>query len=282
MDTTVRATVSGFEVDALLRSPLSPRELYFRVGLPQGAVISQPRNDGGVVNITQGAHALAAILPPAARDASGWPVPVAMRLLPHDTLALSVEGASSEYQYPIEVDPTAEDAHLLEVSSTPRGNWEFHSEHAASFGNSITNGGLRIYKAGEYQAGAGWDGYWGYQTKGNSRIWELSGKDEAQNSGAHVESFAALFYVSGAERRMESERRLSTEPPGEPSFGARTIEPPLRRRRLRRRQRPYRQRGAFRGGCGGAEHCGHDVRRRALRRGCLPLGARRHPLDDRV
>ena len=51
MDSAARPTPFGFEVDSLLRSPRSPRTLYFRVGLPSGATLQQPRRDPGAVQV---------------------------------------------------------------------------------------------------------------------------------------------------------------------------------------------------------------------------------------
>lgn len=104
-DTVAKPLASGLEEDTLLRSAESPRQLFFKVGLPQGASLTQAPGGSGIVEIVENGEALAVIFPPTAKDAAGTSVPVSMTVS-GATLALSVDEQPGEYQYPIAVDPT--------------------------------------------------------------------------------------------------------------------------------------------------------------------------------
>ncbi len=53
-DTVVKPTIAGFEADTTLRSIESPRELYFRVGLPAGARLIQEESTGAAKVVKEG------------------------------------------------------------------------------------------------------------------------------------------------------------------------------------------------------------------------------------
>jgi virginiamycin B lyase len=185
MDSAIKPGAFGVSVDDLLRSPRSPRNLYFRVSLPQGASLQQSRKGAGVAQVIDRGRPLATILVPSARDASGWPVPVTMRV--HgDVLSLTVDERAGEYQYPIEVDPEmlAQDRQLWESVAGMKSNWVFSSHYGVFSGGgcacdsewgilgvSATNA---TYKAGE-------EGTWEYQTHGDSDIYEFSGTTSLAN-----------------------------------------------------------------------------------------------------
>jgi hypothetical protein len=107
-DTVVKPTTLGFEADTLLRSVESPQQLFFRVGLPSGASLVAAADGSGVVKVVDEGQTVAVIRPPSAQDAAGTRVPVSMAVS-GDTLVLSVDEGSGEYQFPIEVDPEVED-----------------------------------------------------------------------------------------------------------------------------------------------------------------------------
>jgi hypothetical protein len=100
-DTVVKATTFGFEMDTLLRSEQSPRQLSFLVGLPQGASLVQSAGESGSVQIVDEGAVVAAVLVPSARDAAGTLVPVSMSVS-GDTITLTVD--AGEAQFPIAVD----------------------------------------------------------------------------------------------------------------------------------------------------------------------------------
>ncbi|MGA9875624.1 MAG: hypothetical protein WBQ21_07435 [Solirubrobacteraceae bacterium] len=112
-DTVAKPTSMGFELSAILRSISSPRRLLYRVGLPAGGSLVQAR-PGGPVGVLSGGRLIGAVRPPDAVDASGASVPVSMRVQ-GDLLSVSVEGAATQDQYPLDVDPeyyTGEDRSL--------------------------------------------------------------------------------------------------------------------------------------------------------------------------
>jgi hypothetical protein len=102
-DTVVKPTTFGFDADTLLRSVQSPEQLFFRVGLPEGASLVQGKEGGAVQVVDEGA-VLAVVPAPSARDAAGTLVPVSMSVS-GNVLRLSVDEESGEYDFPIDVDP---------------------------------------------------------------------------------------------------------------------------------------------------------------------------------
>jgi hypothetical protein len=105
-DTMVKPTTFGFNVDTQLRSENSPRQLDYKIGLPQGATLLQEKGEGAVRVVDVG-ETLAIIAPPMARDAEGTPVPVTMSVS-EDVLSIAVPSFAA-YKLPIAVDPTVED-----------------------------------------------------------------------------------------------------------------------------------------------------------------------------
>src|ERR1700691_3255529 len=102
MDTVVKATTFGFEVDTMLRSVESPQQLSFRVGLPTGATLTQATSGSGSVQVIDEGAVVASVLAPTARDAEGTRVPVSMSVS-GDTITLAVDDHSGEYDWPIAV-----------------------------------------------------------------------------------------------------------------------------------------------------------------------------------
>jgi streptogramin lyase len=200
-DSAVRPTPAGFELDTLLRSPRSPRTLYFRVGLPQGARLSRGRHGAGPVQVLDAGELITTILTPAAQDASGWPVPVSMALH-KDTLTLVVGGARAEDTYPVEVDPEAVDHQLWESSSGKHSGWAF-TRNPEGHQVFVPGGGAYSPEYLETRAqDASYEppewGSWDYQTHGDSDIYEFTATTHAHNSeGAghedHIESFLELL-----------------------------------------------------------------------------------------
>jgi hypothetical protein len=121
-DTIVKATTFGFETDTLLRSEDSPRELSFRVGLPQGGSLVQAGTGSGLVQVVVEGAVVAAVLAPSAQDAAGVHVPVSMSVS-GDVITLVVDDQAGEYQFPVDVDPTVHDEELTGASKPTR--WKF-------------------------------------------------------------------------------------------------------------------------------------------------------------
>jgi RHS repeat-associated protein len=174
-DTVVKPVTFGFDLATVLRSLNSPRELYFRLGVPAAARIVQPSGISGPVRVMSEGAVLATVQPPTAVDAAGTPVPVSMKLV-GDTLALSVDLTLGEYQYPVYVDPTVTDK---EIFYNP-GQWLFLTNYPAVFKAEESEVGRlndqNENKAGKPHGPAYFSGDWGffsYTTQGASRIYEL-------------------------------------------------------------------------------------------------------------
>jgi streptogramin lyase len=224
-DTVIKPTIGGFEADTLLRAVDSPNQLYFRVGLPTGASLVQEAGSGALRIVKEGV-AIATIRTPSAQDAAGTTVPLTMSVS-GDTLALSVDDSSGEYKFPIEVDPEIEinDNQLVNTTGGKRSNWEFHTTSEAKFGHRAVNegsgkefletSGIGEYKENEYA-------FWGYQTKGKSKIFEFKSETEGKNKGNKIEGFLELqAHGTGAQ---ENKHILSTEVEN-PEYSRRASEP---------------------------------------------------------
>ncbi len=112
-DTLVKPTSVGFSIDAILRSIDSPRQLYYRVGLPSGAKLLQGGR-GAPVRVVSGGATIGLLTPPSAVDAAGHLVPVTMSVLDGDMLSIGVQQIAGELP-PVDVDPeyqVAEDKNL--------------------------------------------------------------------------------------------------------------------------------------------------------------------------
>lgn len=224
-DTLVKPTPSGFAIDGVLRSPASPQRLTFEVGMPSGARLVAPeRGAANAAAILMRGATLATIVAPAARDVTGAAVPVAIGVEGH-LLTLSVAHRAAEYQYPIEVDPEVND-HQLVINAGKHSNWEFHT----SSGNESKFASKEVYESPEHEyletygvakyEPTEW-AYWGYQTKGKSKIWEFNAETEAKNSEDHIESFLELE-DKGHEENKEI---LSAEAKGTAEYARKAAEP---------------------------------------------------------
>ena len=219
-DTLAKPAANGFEVDVMLRSVASPTRLRFRVGLPAGAKLEQ-EGRSNAVRVVRGGRALGTILAPSAQDAAGSAVPVSMSAV-GDTLALSVDVHSSEYQYPVLVDPSyvVTDEQLTGFGKPT--HWKFcatgndkcvgHESNpyfSSGWGNS--SGGLTvktstIYNEPEYAALA-------YQTQGESKIYKVTGEASGSDANGNVESDAQLTTEAlFKEKKYEDNQVLATHP----------------------------------------------------------------------
>jgi streptogramin lyase len=207
-DTFVKPTPSGFELDAVLRSAGSPQQILFKIGAPGGVKLTQVPGSG-IVRVRLHGATLATILPPGAEDAAGTNVPASMSVAGH-SIVVSVAHRAGSYLYPIDVDPEVNDSQLATTSGGKRSNWVFKSSNETKFGHSavyegagkerLETTGIAEYKATEFA-------YWAYETKGNSKIYELKTKTSAKNKSAKIESFLEFQSPSGG----ETKKILSTE-----------------------------------------------------------------------
>ena len=85
--TLAKASPDGFELTSVLLSQQSPGALYFRIGMPAGASITQTR--GGAIRVLDRGAIRAVVEPVSAEDAEGTSVPVSESLHGH-TIELSV------------------------------------------------------------------------------------------------------------------------------------------------------------------------------------------------
>ncbi|MGA2162992.1 MAG: hypothetical protein ABSH36_00815 [Solirubrobacteraceae bacterium] len=221
MASVIKPTTAGFAADTLLLSEASPQQIYFRVGMPEGASLVQAKDGSGDVEVVKEGATIATVLPPGAQDAAGTGVPVSMSVS-GDTLVLSVADHAAEYQYPVEVDPevTGKDVQLTKEGSK-RSNWEFYTgkgngknEPSTNFASSEEGGILKTYGVHEYKEKE--EAFWVYQTRGVSKIYEFEGETEASNKEDHIESIVELQYgeVKTEHGITEAKEELSTESEG--------------------------------------------------------------------
>jgi sugar lactone lactonase YvrE len=171
VDTAIKPTNAGFAVETILRSPESPQQLSFRVGLPEGASLVQAKNGSGGAEVLKEGVAIAVVPAPTSRDAAGRFVPVSM-LASGNTLTLTVEHGSGELTYPLLVDPEFNE--LTETTVSTR-TWEFASA-TGGFAEEVVSNGLLIKHSGGYAYGQRAELY--YRTNGESKIYQLNTKTE--------------------------------------------------------------------------------------------------------
>jgi streptogramin lyase len=203
--TLAKASPRGFDLSTLLFSQRSPSRLYFRVGMPAGARLEQKPD--GAVWIVKGRQTIAVVSPVSAEDAEGTSVPTSVSVS-GDVISVQVD-TGDDYLYPIAVDPEVNDPQLAKTTAGKRSNWEFHTS-SAHFSSSESNGGpgaelLEAKGSGGY--GPSEYGFWGYQTKGVSHVYEIKTETSAHNSGAKVESFLEFEGPSGVQ---ETKKVLSS------------------------------------------------------------------------
>ncbi len=198
-DMVIKPTTAGFEAYTLLRSVESPRELSFRVGLPAGASLVQSTAGSGTAQVINEGAVVASVVAPSARDAAGTPVPVSMSVS-GDMLTLSVDDASNEVQYPLEVDPGFTDEELTGTRKPTR--WKFGPTGATHFTSSGWKGseGLTLASTGTYKERE--HGYLYYETQGESKIEQAWVESSGKNTG-NIETVLQLAHLNGSEEVSE-------------------------------------------------------------------------------
>lgn len=188
----------GFDVLAVLRSQASPEALRFRVGMPEGASLVQEAS-GGAVQVRDVGRTLAWIMPPSVRDAAGSRVTGVSMSVSGDVVSVNVPHPAGMWLYPLMVDPTVVDVETKLESAG--GNWAFGSTNpAGAFSNEKGLWGMfernpsgKKYVAGEY-------GLFGYETQGESRIYEM----EATSTNHNDSTVSSVEYIGSAGAGVES------------------------------------------------------------------------------
>ncbi len=167
-DLAVKPTTLGVEASAILRSPASPRRLYFRVSLPPGGRLVQSAG-ASLARVVQNGRTIALVRPPSATDAEGIPVPVSMSTI-GDLLTVTVSTQEREYRWPLEVDP--ELAKVIDPTSSEHSNWLWHANQESKFTHHWETNTLTQYNVGGSVApGEYTDAE--YLTQGESKIYEV-------------------------------------------------------------------------------------------------------------
>ncbi len=100
-DALATPTIDGVDLSTVLRSPVSPEQIVYRVDVPAGASLTSV---GASAVISRGRRILARVPAPTAKDAQGTTVPVKMQVT-GDRLILSVGHRGLDVAYPVLVDP---------------------------------------------------------------------------------------------------------------------------------------------------------------------------------
>ncbi len=193
-DTVVKPSAVGFETSTVLRSVNSPQQVSFRVGLPDGGSLVQAGDGSGVVRVMDHGVLLATVLEPVAQDAAGRRVPVVMDVS-GDTLVLSVDEGSGEYEFPIDVDPTVVDSQKLFTR-----NWGFGTNNSSAFSASenIIEGDILVEGHSEVEVTEGQFAYLDYYTQGQSHIYKFVA-ETSQKSWRTQSSLSIASPVNGNE-----------------------------------------------------------------------------------
>jgi DNA-binding beta-propeller fold protein YncE len=217
MDTVVKPTTLGFETDTMLRSVESQQELYFKVGVPDGARLVQASEGSGNVEVIDKGAAIATVITPSAHDAAGSVVPVSMTAS-GDVLTLTVDHRAGKYQYPIEVDPYVKDDEQVAGKGQPT-NWKFCVNYSTACaheegpfrstgwgGEALVDQARSKYVANETSAFV-------YQTQGESRIFQFSAYLSGENAGANIESVIQIAGMKEKEGKQEVTVEATTPKP---------------------------------------------------------------------
>jgi YD repeat-containing protein len=203
-DTLVKPTTAGFSDETLLRSVNSPRQLFFRVGMPAGARLVQNPTSSGDFDVVDAGTTIAVVPHPSARDAEGTPVALSIRLVSADVLSVTV-AAFAGYRMPIAVDPEVEDSiwqneHYYETYY--RTEWYFargpEKEGTAFTAPEHPEGGSWTESIAGSHNEKEWGGLW-YSTRGASQITVAKVEGHWNDTGAHIQNYVALYTAKGLE-----------------------------------------------------------------------------------
>ncbi|MEX2448424.1 MAG: DUF6531 domain-containing protein, partial [Solirubrobacterales bacterium] len=158
-DTLVSPIAGGVEVFHQLRSPESPEQFRFTVGLPAGAKL-RVTEVGGAEVISASGEEVGQVRPPSAVDAQGAVVPVKMSV-EGTSLLLEVPHRSRDVAYPILVDPE-----FLEEGLVAHNQWAPSWNAAYNLSNSSSL--FAQAKGSSYVYGANTYGQWVYTAPGQT------------------------------------------------------------------------------------------------------------------
>ncbi|HTA97090.1 MAG TPA: RHS repeat-associated core domain-containing protein [Solirubrobacteraceae bacterium] len=197
-DTLVKPLTDGFEVNTVLRSQYSPTQLRFRLDLPAG---DSARINRGSIQVTGRGDVIATVPAPTAVDAAGTDVPVSMKL-EGKTLVLDVSASPGEYQYPIVVDPTINEAGEIEHKILFGKTWGFFTENPAVFvGNEFefTHGEWGVKDVVAKSVKAAERAFFYYATQGESRIYTATATTSFEGfAGSKMEDVLGIENVHTA------------------------------------------------------------------------------------
>ncbi len=202
VDTLAKLDTYGFSEETILRSSRSPQKLFFKVGLPEDASLSEAKDGSGDVLVIDAGRTVAAILGPGAYDAEGTALPVSMSVS-GDVLVLTVARQLGQYRYPIVVDPTVEDKEIH--AGFENDNWTSSTNNSSAFTFYGKSTEMEIETRANYIAGQ--YGYFVYPTQKESHIfeWKATTSEEFAN-----ELQATLSLASPGSGKEGSEVSLPT------------------------------------------------------------------------
>jgi hypothetical protein len=186
-----KPTTAGFEFFSVLFSELSPENLYFKVGLPQGATLEQAR--AGEVRVESSGQTLAIIGAPSAHDVEGTPVPVSMSIVSTNTIKINVPRKTGRFGYPVIVDPEVIDGTFLPYLNpawTP--NWSTGGLFEVSeFPETVEMHPTGIIHSNEFVE-------YQYQTQGKSKIFKFEAETLERDYLTETETLLEAYSPGGA------------------------------------------------------------------------------------
>ena len=181
-----KPTTAGFELFSVLFSERSPENLYFRVGLPQGATLEQATS--GEVRVQSAGQTLAIIGAPNAHDAEGTAVPITMSVASTDTIKIDVPRKPGQFGYPLVIDPE-----LIDGTFFPYLNpaWKAKWYSGGLFEVSEFPESIEMRPTGAIHSNE-WVGYQ-YQTQGKSKIFEFEAETLERDYSTETETLLEAY-----------------------------------------------------------------------------------------
>ena len=186
-------TLSGFEWFDVLFSVRSPEHIDFKVGLPEGATLTQDPS-GGVQVVKEGVTT--AVIPePRAIDAEGTPVPISVTLT-GDVIDVTVPHKPGQFRFPLLLDPKIEDLTLV-APSGGHTNWKPAEHFSEHFNEHESFEGWELTAKTSYVGGEWADVQ--YETQGESKIYEFAAKSLEEDSETGIETLLQIVHRTGPE-----------------------------------------------------------------------------------
>ncbi len=179
-----KPTVDGFELFSTLLSQRSPEHLFFKVGMPSGATLTQ--EGSGTVRVLEEGRAIASIPRPLARDAEGTVVPVSISIS-NGMVELTVARKPGEIRYPLFVDPHTIDENPV-FPENGRTNWKGAAWQSGKFREEyggVANG-ISMFPIASYVSGEWVDAQ--YETQHESKIYEFEAETSEEDTGTQTKS----------------------------------------------------------------------------------------------